>query len=727
MNKSPLRESVQRLRRRNAGDGSPRVHGTPQGGPECPTGRGPRVAFLELLRLLKEDKLRVTGVILALLLSSGTQLLLPLAVGKLVDAAAQSPLEQQQHQSAQQAQLGRGDWLRGQEGPTSSSCCSAEAENVMPAVKGAARPEATTIPGPERAAAISTEAAGEHSIWGRLVGAIEERVQTPGARLDRAGGLPPTGEFVQAAALPDVTQLSAAAAGGPDEALISRRSDGEQSTGRYLLWSPLPPYVCRRWLGPPIPLFGSSVTLFLCLVHHAPSHAVSPHGVVCLLLIPAICRFASFACPIMISSLFRLLRVAPLPARHVARLQQQHSKALQGALQRATGALSSRGQLRSLNGEALEAKAFGDALEDVLAAAQRTSVAVGCRHAFVFAAGSGLLIHLVNAAASLVAQGVLTGGQVMSLALYSAFVGSSIQGCATAWSDAYRAAAAADDMLRQLLRPLPPLLASPLDYPSELRRFQAALRQQHQLAKQEQDQEVASTLTAATDHRCPAVEFRDVWFSYPLREGQWALRGLSFKVPPGAVVAVTGPSGSGKSSLGALLLRLFEPQRGGIFFEGLPIHAYDERFIRALVIPVLQDSLLLSGMTLEDQIRYGYMAQQEALGTTPDVHSPVSASCDAACVSKFAATLPEGLQTRLCGSGAVLSGGQKQRVCLAMAFCRLEHSQRDRQKTKLPTVLFMDEATSSLDADTESQVLKNLKRVCSLSSAVSGPSAFAPS
>lgn len=336
-----------------------------------------------------------------------------------------------------------------------------------------------------------------------------------------------------------------------------------------------------------------------------------------------------------------------------------------------------------------------------MGAAKKSAVAIGCRHAFVFAAGSSLLVHLVHSAASLVAQGlfptptshyhclfpspvplrafafpispvkqpglvyrtpypigyiaivaftmalsaitvgVLTGGQVMSLALYSAFVGSSIQGCVTAWSDISRSVAAAGDMLQLLLRSPSPLLTSPLDYQAELTRFKEALQQQ----KEQEATVTMPTAVGSARRKVPAVEFRDVWLSYPDRGGRWALKGLSFQVPPGSLVAVTGklsafhvsctvvpvspsgismyhpderadglietchfrhisfllsimdllhwhllllmpcvgPSGSGKSSLGALLLRLFEPQRGNIYLEGLPIRAFDERFIRSLV------------------------------------------------------------------------------------------------------------------------------------------------
>lgn len=246
-----------------------------------------------------------------------------------------------------------------------------------------------------------------------------------------------------------------------------------------------------------------------------------------------------------------------------------------------------------------------------MAAAKKSAVAIGCRHAFVFAAGSSLLVHLVHSAASLVAQGlfptptshyhwlfpcpvplqafaypispikqpglvyctryrtgyiavvtftmalsanavgVLTGGQVMSLALYSAFVGSSIQGCVTAWSDISRSVAAAGDMLQLLLRSPSPLLTSPLDYQAELTRFKEALKHQ-------EEQEATVTMPAAVGsarRKVPAVEFRDVWLSYPDRGGRWALKGLSFQVPPGSLVAVTGKLGPFHASCTVVPLR----------------------------------------------------------------------------------------------------------------------------------------------------------------------------
>lgn len=123
----------------------------------------------------------------------------------------------------------------------------------------------------------------------------------------------------------------------------------------------------------------------------------------------------------------------------------------------------------------------------------------------------------------------------MSLALYSAIVGSSLQGCATAWSDTSRAVAGATDMLQLLMRGPSPSLFPPVTYQAELRRFQAALQQN--LSPAAPVGEAGSYSWRAGGS---SLEFRDVWMSYPQREGQWTLKGINIKIPLGARVAVMG-------------------------------------------------------------------------------------------------------------------------------------------------------------------------------------------
>ncbi|OEH77873.1 putative ATP-binding cassette [Cyclospora cayetanensis] len=636
---------------------------------------GPRVTLWDLLTFIKGEKFRIGGIICALLLSSGAQLLLPLAVGQLVDAVTQAPpvqlQEDQQHQEAQK---------RDSVDPHVLPCTDDEVSRPRTEGSSTATVDGTSatmaaareLESGVNACLETTDTAASESRWVALRKGLQEGFKTPWARLGfclSLGAIGAATSFMRLYLL---------------ESTIER------------LACPLRSGLFRRLLQHPTENF-----------QQQPLGALAKYMSQDVVTASRVLVDVSFGLRCALTSVI-VFDVTLAASRRVAALQQQHSRALQVALQRATGALSSRKQLRSLNGEALEIKAFDAALRDVFAAAQKSAVAVAWRYAFVFAAGSGLLVHLVYAASSLVAQGVLTGGQVMSLALYSAIVGSSLQGCATAWSDTSRAVAATNEMLELLLRGKPSPLGSSLNYQKELDRFQKALQQQHH----------STSAEAAAKHSGFSLKFKDVWLSYPGRNGQWALKGLSFCIPPGAAVAIVGPSGSGKSSVGALLLRLYEPQKGSILLGNVPINAFDERFIRSLVIPVVQDSLLVSGGLLESHIRYGQLAHQE-ISASPLL--PLTLACDAACVSPFAATLPMGLKTPLDERGTVLSGGQRQRVCLAMALYRLQHAQQAPTESpvtgcdtesggyKVPRVVLLDEATSSLDSDTERQVLHNIK------------------
>ncbi|KAL8430772.1 hypothetical protein Efla_004008 [Eimeria flavescens] len=669
------------------------------------------VSLLELLSFAGDQKCRIGAILLALLLSSGAQLLLPMAMGQVIDAVTHTPLQRQTQQQQQQEQPQQPLEREPQQKARHTGAKVSPSEKV-PTVESASAAAADCLRAEPPASVNQRQEEGllseGASNYLELLQALSEKIKTPVASVGLCVALAALGAattFMRLYLLEStIERLACRLRSKLFRQLLNQPPEAwqHQQLGALVKHLSQDAFTASRVLTDVSfglrCLITSVVGLGLCWT-------IAPVSFLLSLLLP-------------VSAAAFVLR---LSARHVSSVQQQHSRALQGALQRATGALGARKQLRSLNAEAYELKAFDSALSGVYAAARKSAATVGCRYAFVFAAGSGLIVHLAYCAAGLVAQGVLTGGQVASLALYSAIVGSSLQGCATAWSDTNRAVAASADMLKQLLRSSPQPLSAPLGYEAELRRYAEALRQQ----------EVNSAAgISVSQGGGPSVEFKDVWFSYPGREGQWALKGVSFTIPPGAKVAILGPSGSGKSSLGALLLRLYEPQRGGIFLGGLPVRAFDQRFIRSMVLPVIQDSPLVGCDSLQENILYAQKAHQEIIGEAAANTSfrLLASACDAATVSSFIASLPAGLQTPLGEKGAVLSGGQRQRVSLAMALCRLEHSRissgharpegmsgakgpLEEVLPRVPTVLLLDEATSSLDAATEHQVLLNLQKL----------------
>ncbi|MFI5215075.1 MAG: ABC transporter ATP-binding protein [Candidatus Limnocylindria bacterium] len=181
-----------------------------------------------------------------------------------------------------------------------------------------------------------------------------------------------------------------------------------------------------------------------------------------------------------------------------------------------------------------------------------------------------------------------------------------------------------------------------------------------------------------------AISFRGVGFAY--QPGRPALDGVCFEAPFGSLTALVGATGAGKSTLVALLLRLFDPDAGAIEIDGVDLRRLRLASLRANVAVALQENLLF-GATIRENIRYARPDASEA---------EVQAAARIACADGFIAALPRGYDTLLGERGARLSTGQRQRLSIARAVL------------KDTPILLLDEPTASLDAATEQQLLGNL-------------------
>ena len=183
------------------------------------------------------------------------------------------------------------------------------------------------------------------------------------------------------------------------------------------------------------------------------------------------------------------------------------------------------------------------------------------------------------------------------------------------------------------------------------------------------------------------VQFEDVTFGYePSRP---VLEGLSLDVPAGTRVALVGASGSGKSTIVSLLLRLYEPQRGRVLIDGQDVRGFTLESLRAQISVVLQDNLLFAG-TVRDNIAC------VAPGAAPE---EIEAVARFASAHEFITGLPQGYDTLVGERGVTLSHGQRQRIAIARAAIR-----------KAP-ILILDEPTTGLDKRSERAVLEALERV----------------
>ncbi len=184
-----------------------------------------------------------------------------------------------------------------------------------------------------------------------------------------------------------------------------------------------------------------------------------------------------------------------------------------------------------------------------------------------------------------------------------------------------------------------------------------------------------------------AVELRDVQFGYspdtPLYQD------LSLTVPAGTTVALVGPTGCGKTTLTSLLMRFWDVQGGSVLVDGVDVRSVRLESLRAQFGVVLQDPVLFDG-TLAENIAYG---RPEAR------RDEIVAAAQAAEIAQLADSLPRGYDTVIGSSGVKLSVGEKQRVSIARAIL------------KNPAILIMDEATSSLDSNSEALIQKALERV----------------
>lgn len=210
----------------------------------------------------------------------------------------------------------------------------------------------------------------------------------------------------------------------------------------------------------------------------------------------------------------------------------------------------------------------------------------------------------------------------------------------------------------------------------------------------------------------PVIEFRDVDFSYPSRQGLAVLRGMSLSVPRGSHVCIVGPSGCGKSTLVALIERFYDLQRytpaiirpdhGTINIYGRPITDWDIKTLRNTIGLVSQATTLYTG-TIRENILLGLPSSsslhEDRKEENADLQFRIERACTLANIHTFITSLPQGYNTPLGPRGVALSGGQRQRLALARCLIRE------------PEILLLDEATSALDPESESAVRDALKKV----------------
>ncbi len=184
------------------------------------------------------------------------------------------------------------------------------------------------------------------------------------------------------------------------------------------------------------------------------------------------------------------------------------------------------------------------------------------------------------------------------------------------------------------------------------------------------------------------IEFRDMRFSYPDSQEN-AINGLSIAIKAGQYIAIAGPSGCGKSTLANLLIGFLRPTSGQVFIDGIDTNDLDYRSVRKFISVVPQESVMFEG-SVKENVCYGdkSVSDEQLMQALNDSNS-----------WEFVSQLPDGIETDIGPRGFTLSGGQKQRLAIARAILRN------------PRILVLDEATSSLDNESELLVQQALNKL----------------
>lgn len=191
------------------------------------------------------------------------------------------------------------------------------------------------------------------------------------------------------------------------------------------------------------------------------------------------------------------------------------------------------------------------------------------------------------------------------------------------------------------------------------------------------------------------IEFEGVDFAYPSRPDNTILRGLTLSIPAKKKTALVGASGSGKSTIVALLERWYDQSAGSILLDGISHEKLNLRWLRTNVRLVQQEPVLFSG-TIFDNVAHGLLGTENETASHEKKMQLVQNACENAYAHGFIQRLPDQYLTKIGERARMLSGGQKQRIAIA------------RSIVSDPPILLLDEATSALDPSAEKVVQEAL-------------------
>lgn len=348
---------------------------------------------------------------------------------------------------------------------------------------------------------------------------------------------------------------------------------------------------------------------------------------------------------VMVASLPPVVLMTVWFGRKVRKLSREAQDRLAESATIVEESLQNVASVKAYGNEAYEQRRYATALDrfiDVIIPTARLRAGL---IGFVITGMFGSITLVLWYGAHLMARGDISHGELTRFTMYTLLIGGSVAGTAEIVA-AVNKSLGASQRVRELFREEPEAIAPPGVQPPRL----------------------------AGD-----VQFENVHFRYPSRPDVEVLRGLTLHAAPGEKIALVGPSGAGKSTIVSLLLRFYEPDSGRFLIDGKPANALDLATVRGNMAIVPQEVMLFGG-SIRDNISYGRP------GASDD---DIQAAARRANCHEFIEKFPEAYNTLVGERGVKLSGGQRQRIAIARALL------------KDPAILILDEATSSLDSESE--------------------------
>lgn len=352
---------------------------------------------------------------------------------------------------------------------------------------------------------------------------------------------------------------------------------------------------------------------------------------------------------------FTMVPVSACIAQVYGRFYRKITKKTQNSLADASGvadeALSSMSTVKSMAGEDMVSRAYDTKLKTYLKLQTKEAGAYSLYASLTIFCPNAAMLATLAYGAYLTMHDEMQGDDLYSFILYQQTLGAAFQYLGDIYSGISAALGAADKVFELITR-TPAMSISGSLAP---KKFEGS------------------------------ITLENVSFRYPGRPDTLVLDNFSLKINPGEVVALVGPSGSGKSSIIKLVERLYDPFQGQISLDGCNISEYDRKWVCRKMALVGQEPVLFA-CSIKENIAYGLE------GSEKPTMEQIESAAKMANAHDFITALEDGYDTECGEKGMQLSGGQKQRIAIARAIVRN------------PSILLLDEATSALDAESEGVV-----------------------